>query len=129
MYIGAVSISEMFKMNTTLRYLNIITNPIGDEGITVMASTTNISGICAELTLNNCKITIKGAKALAASLKENHKLKVIYLEQNDITVDGAIAILEAAIANDVCREVWIDDKYKNNDKVKEIIEKGRNFKR
>ena len=117
----------MFEMNTTLRYLNIITNPIGDEGIAAMASTINSSGISAELTLNNCKITIEGAKALAASLKTNCKIKVVYLEQNDITVDGAIAILEAAAENNVCQEVWIDDNYKINDRVKEIIRKGRTF--
>ena len=117
----------MFKMNTTLVYLNIITNPIGDEGIAAMASTINNSGISEELTLNNCKITIEGAKALAATLIKNHKIKVIYLEQNDITVDGAIAILEAAILNGVCQQIWIDDKYKINGKVRETIEKGKTF--
>ena len=44
-------------------------------------------------------------------------------------MDGAIAILEAAVANGVCQEVTrIDDKYKSNDKVKElmsILEKRR----
>ena len=43
------------------------------------------------------------------------------MRYNDITVDGASAILEAAVPNGVCQEVIIDDKYKSDDKVKELM--------
>ena len=38
---------------------------------------------------------------------------------NDITVDGAIVILEAAVANGVCQQVVI--KYNSDDKVNKLM--------
>ena len=40
---------------------------------------------------------------------------------DDITVDGAIAVLEAALANGVCQEMIINDIYNSNDRVKELM--------
>ena len=127
----------MIKINHTLQVLNIGINPIGDEGIAAMARTLDNASI-SKLCVHNCNITVTGAKSLAAALKINHTLKslmvykpIIYLYssyKNNITVDGAIAILEAAVANGVCQEVMIDNEYESNDKVKElmsILEKRR----
>ena len=131
---GAISISEMIKINHTLQVLDISHNPIGDEGIAAIARTLDNASI-SELHVHNCNITVIGAKSLAGALKINHTLKslMVFLFcglscTNNITVDGAIAILEAAVTNGVCQEVIIDDEYKSNDKVKElmsILEKRR----
>ena len=118
----------MIKINHTLQVLNIGINPIGDEGIAAIARTLDKASI-SELNVHDCNITVTGAKSLAAALKINHTLKSLLVFSNDITVDGAIAILEAAVANEVCQEVIIDDEYNNNDKVKElmsILEKRKN---
>ena len=74
-----------------------------------------------ELSVSWCNITITGAKSLAEGLIYNHSIKSLHVWGNDITVDGAIAILEAAVANGVCQEVIIDDKYKSYDKVNELM--------
>ena len=118
---GAMSISEMIKKNHTLQVLNISDNSIGDEGIAAIASTLDNARIC-ELRLWECNITITGVKSLAAGLIRNNTIKSLDVEGNDITVDGAIAILEAAVANGICQEVIIDDEYKRNGKVKDILE-------
>ena len=110
----------MIKINHTLQVLIINNNPIGDEGITAIAQTLD-NAMISKLYVWECKITVTGAKALAASLINNHTIKLLYVWFNDITVDGAIAILEAAVANRVCEEVWIDNEYKSNDKVKEMM--------
>jgi len=120
----------MIKINHTLQVLNISGNPIGDEGIATIAQTLD-NAMISELYVWECKITVTGAKALAASLINNHTIKVLSVDYNiisvegnninDITVDGAIAILEAAVANRKCQEVMIDDEYKSNDKVKEMM--------
>lgn len=60
---GAVSISEMIKINDTLQYLNINTNPIGDEGIAAIAGTLNNSRI-SELIMYNCNITVTGQSTI-----------------------------------------------------------------
>ena len=110
----------MIKINHTLQVLNISGNPIGDEGIATIAQTLD-NAMISKLDVQWCKVTVTGAKALAASLINNHTIKLLYVRFNDIIVDGAIAILEAAVANRVCQEVWIDDEYESNDKVKEMM--------
>ena len=126
----------MIKINRTLQVLVIRNNPIGDEGIATIAKALDDANI-SDLYIYGCNITVTGAKSLAAALKINCTLKLLivynglfggYSYTNNITVDGAIAILEAAVANGVCQEVIVDDKYKSNDKVKElmsILEKRR----
>ena len=112
-----------------MKSLNISHNPIGDERIAAIARIVDNASII-KFYVYNCNITVIGAKSLAAGLKNNHSIKLLsthdklifFVENhNDITVDGAIAILEAAVANGVCQEVIIDDKYMNNDKVKELM--------
>ena len=51
----------------------------------------------------------------------NNTLKSLGVWGNDITVNGAIAILEAAVSNNVCEEVVINDEYMSDDKVKEMM--------
>ena len=64
---------------------------------------------------------VSGAKLLAESLINRHTIKLLDVRYNDVTVDGAIAILEAAITNGVCQVVIIDNEYKRDDKVKEVM--------
>ena len=120
MYTGAVSVSEIIKINHTLQVLNISENQIGDLGIAAIAETL----ICAtiiDLNVSTCGITFTGAKSLAMGLINNCTIKSLNVELNDITLDGSVAILEAAATNEVCREVWINYEYESDDKVKEIM--------
>ena len=110
----------MIKINNTLQVLNISGNPIGDEGIAAIAQTLD-NAMISELYVWVCKITVTGAKALREGLINNHTIKLLDVSGNDITVDGAIAILEAAVANRVCQEVIINYEYMSNDKVKEMM--------
>ena len=119
---GAINISEMIKINHTVQVLDISGNPIGDEGIAAIARALENAKI-SKLYVNSklCKITITGAKSLAEGLISNHSIKSLDVSNNDITVDGAIAILEAAVANGVCQEVIIASKYKSDDKVMKLM--------
>ena len=117
---GAISISEMIKVNHTLQILNIRLNPIGDKGIVTVAKTLGNARI-SELNVSRCKITTTGAKSLAEGLKNNHTIILLGVRYNKITLSGAIIILEAAVANGVCQEVNIDKEYKSDDKVKELM--------
>ena len=110
----------MIKTHDKLEYLDISNNPIGDNGIAAIAKTLNNSSI-SELIVYNCNITVIGAKKLADSLTCSQTIKVLKLEDNDITINGAIVILEAAVTNDMCQKVDIKDEYKSDDKVKAMI--------
>ena len=111
----------MIKINHTIQLLDIGNNPIGDEGIVAIATNLNYSMI-SKLHVYKCNITVTGAKALAECLVNNHNIKLLDIWWNNIiSVNGAISILEAAVANKVCEEVVIDDEYKSDDKVKEMM--------
>ena len=110
----------MIKINHTLQLLNISSNPIGDEGIAAIATNLNYSMI-SELYVWECNITVTGAKALAECLVNNHNIKLLDVEYNAITENGAISILQAAVVNKVCEEVMINGEYKSDDKVKEMM--------
>ena len=122
----------MIKLNHCLQYLDISSNPLGDQGITAITKVLNDSEI-SELIVYNCNITVHGACALAAApgLIKNNALKSLHIEDNDITTDGAIAILKAAVANGVLQEVKIKNEYHRDDRVKEMIavlEQRKNYK-
>ena len=110
----------MIKTHDKLEYLDISNNPIGDNGIAAIAKILNNSSI-SELIVYNCNITVIGAKKLAVSLTCSQTIKVLKLEDNDITINGAIVILEAAVTNNMCQKVDIKDEYKSDDKVKEMM--------
>lgn len=110
----------MINLNQVLQYLDINSNPINDEGIAAIAKNLNNSRIC-ELIVYNCGITVVGTKELAESLTNNYTIKSLQLEDNDITLNGAIVTLEAAITNGVCQKVEIKDRYKSDDKVKGMM--------
>ena len=110
----------MIKINHTLECLGIGGNPIGDEGIVAIATNLNYSMI-SQLYVWECNITVTGAKGLAECLVNNHNIKLLNVQFNAITVNGTIVILEAAVANKVCKEVEIHYEYKSDDKVKEMM--------
>ena len=68
-----------------------------------------------KLDVNGCGITLTGARLLAEALSSNHTIRTLWLYNNPITVEGALLIVEAAVHHTVCRQVVIDDEYKNDE--------------
>ena len=116
---GAISISQALMVNQTLLELNMLSNDIGDEGITAISSSLNQSSL-TKLYVMSCGITFTGVRSLAAVLATNHNIRELWLYGNRITVDGARLIMKSAVDNGVCENVWIDDEYKDDDEVKEM---------
>ena len=116
---GAISISEMMKVNHSLQRLWMGGNNIGDDGITAIAGALGNCRIY-ELLVPHCGITLTGARSLAEALSSNHTIRELALQSNPITVEGALLIVKSAVHNTVCQDVEIDDKYKN-DEVKEMM--------
>ena len=117
--IGAISISNVMMVNHSLRELYMRGNSIGDDGISAIA---RVLGNCKinELHVSECGITLTGTRSLATALSSHPTIRVLRLQNNLITVEGAQLIVEAAVHNTVCLHVDIDDEYKN-DKVKEML--------
>jgi len=113
--------SEALRGNETLEVLGFSQNSlIGDEGL---AAISGVLGDCKVtlLDLQNCGITLAGVKVLAASLKEVQRKFAIDLHTNAITVEGARLILESAVECTAPITVWVDDEYRDDKKVEEML--------
>ena len=116
---GAISISNMMMVNHSLQELYMWINSIRDDGISAIARELGNCKINV-LDVEQCGITLTGARSLATALSSHPTISELTLECNSITVEGAQLIVEAAVHNTVCLRVYIDDEYKNN-KVKEML--------
>ena len=117
---GAVSISKMMMVNHSPQKLYMKVNNIGDDGISAIAGAL---GNCQinELDVDQCGITLTGARSLAVALSSNHTITELSLLDNPITVEGALLIVKSAVDNTVCQRVWIDDEYKKDKRVKMMM--------
>ena len=117
---GAISISKMMMVNHSLQQLYMSHNNIGDDGISAIAGAL---GNCKinKLDIQQCGITLIGARSLAAALSSNHTIRVLWLWYNPITVEGALLIVKSAVDNTVCQHVGIDGEYKSDERVKKMM--------
>ena len=58
-----------------------------------------------------CSITLVGARSLAAALSSNHTIRVLWLQDNPVTVEGA-ELINAAVRNTNCYYVGINSEHK-----------------
>ena len=107
---GAISISNMMMVNHSLQHLNMSQNDIGNDGIFAIARGLRNCKI-NELHVAQCGITVTGAIILAASLSSYPTIRVLSLENNHISVEGAQRIVEVAVNNTVTLDVYIDYDY------------------
>ena len=125
---GAISISKMMMVNHSLQDLSMYHNNIGDDGISAIAGALANCKI-NKLDVQQCGITLTGAKSLAEALSSNHTIRVLELRGNPITVEGALLIIKSAVDNIVCQhvDIAIDGEYKNDDikKMMNILEDRR----
>ena len=113
---GAISISKIMMVNHSLQQLYISNNDIGDDGIFTIAGSLGDCKI-SSLSVNNCGITLTGTRLLATVVSCHHTIRDLWLLDNHITVEGALLIVNSAVYNTVCEEVWIDDEYDKNDEI------------
>ena len=116
---GAIYISEILG-KCSLQVLNMSYNTIGDNGITAIAGAFGNSQI-SELYVMRCGITFTGARSLAAGLLVNNSVRILNVQDNPITVEGARLILQSAVDYGICQYVNIDNDYENDDGVKKMM--------
>ena len=111
---GAISISKMMMVNHSLQELYISYNNIGDDGISAIAGALGNCKI-SKLNVKECGISVTGARSLATALYSSNTIRVLSLQYNSITVEGALLIVNSAVHNTVCQHVEIDYEYKNDE--------------
>ena len=75
---GAISISKMMMVNHSLQELYMSSNNIGDDGISAIAGALGNCKINI-LDVQECGITLTGAKSLAEALSSNHTIRELWL--------------------------------------------------
>lgn len=79
---------------TTLRYLNLSDNALGEKGVRAFASLLSSQGSLEELYLMNDGISEEAARAVAELVPSTEKLKVLHFHNNMTGDEGAVAISE-----------------------------------
>ena len=110
---GAISISQALMVNQTLPELHMMSNTIGDDGITAIAGSLSNSNITL-LNVMDCNIGLVGVTSLAAALSSNQNIRELNLLDNDTTLNGARLIMKSAVDNGVCEYVSIGTDYVDN---------------
>ena len=109
---GAISISKMMMVNHSLQRLYISKNNIGNDGVSAIAGALGSCKI-SKLDVSECSIAFTGATSLAVAISSQRTIRELVLEDNPVTVEGALLIVNSAVHNIVCQYVLIDDEYKN----------------
>ena len=131
---GANALAEALKTNRTMMTLEIEHNNIGDEGTEALVEALKTNNILMTLNLSDNTIGDKGANALVEVLKTNNILKTLnlgnntigdeatkalvdtkltklYLYNNNISSEGAIALAEVLGKNKLLRTLDIGGNY------------------
>ncbi|XP_065901640.1 protein NLRC3-like isoform X3 [Dysidea avara] len=99
---SAICVSEMLG-KCSLQVLDMSKNRICDDGITAIAGVLGNSQI-RELKINECDITLTGARSLAAGLLVNNSVKILNMSFNKIN-DNGIAAIAGALSNSQISEL------------------------
>eukprot|EP00812_Abedinium_dasypus_P009335 NODE_3031_length_840_cov_268.620382.p1 GENE.NODE_3031_length_840_cov_268.620382~~NODE_3031_length_840_cov_268.620382.p1 ORF type:complete len:199 (-),score=74.23 NODE_3031_length_840_cov_268.620382:226-822(-) len=128
------ALAEALKINSTLTWLRLVFNKIGDVGAKALADALKNNSTLETLWLTGNKIGDVGAKALADGLKSNSTLKTLWLEQNNIGNVGAKALAEALKSNTTLKQLFLGLNKIGNDGVKALRDvkedkrqRGQNF--
>ncbi|XP_051952219.1 dynein regulatory complex subunit 5 [Xyrauchen texanus] len=85
---GAQALAHALARNSTLMFLNLRLNLIGDEGGQALAQALMKNNTLVDLHLGGNKMTEPAAMALSQALVENSTLKTLNLSNNRLGVDG-----------------------------------------
>jgi len=93
--VGARTIANALKINTTLEDFTISRNEIGDAGAAALAGALTVNSSLKMLFAYGCGIGAVGSRAIADALKINPSLQTLGLGGNDIGDAGAAALADA----------------------------------
>lgn len=97
--VGAITIADALRNNTTLQYLYLSDNKITDQGAQALSAVLSDSNvILKDLFLGNNNITDEGVACLANMLKTNKTLKQLNLSSNKVS-DRGVQYLDDALNN------------------------------
>ena len=101
--VGAQHLAQVLYVNTSVKTLKLINNPLGDEGAKALAemlggngaeSSGTVNTTLEHVELSGCSIGPVGAQHLAQALRMNTSVKTLKLINNPLGDEGAKALAE-----------------------------------
>ena len=97
--VGARSLAEMLRVNTTLKDLDLTHNYFYDSSIAALADALRVNSTLTRLVLSTNHAGDSGVASLAAALHVNTGLKDLRLSSTSIGLAGAAALAQALTVN------------------------------
>ncbi|KAK8734106.1 hypothetical protein OTU49_006018 [Cherax quadricarinatus] len=95
---GIAALAEAFSMNPNLRIINLNDNTFTPKGARAMAEKLPSMQNLEIINFGDCLIKTTGAKFIGSALLSDHqKLRELYLDSNEIGIEGGLAIADAMI--------------------------------
>jgi len=121
--LGAISIADGVKKNTSLKVLNMSNNEVSDDGAIQIASSIEVNQTLTELCISYNRISSQGAIAIAKSLAQNNSLKKLNISGNHIGQDSATEIAKAICKNRTLEELsFLGDDTEDDQSYMKILE-------
>ena len=119
----AVELAAALCKNTTLKHLYLSRNPIEEhvKGVTAVAKMLVENKTLTELYLQDCNISSEGAVELAAALCKNSTLKYLDLDHNPIGVEGASSMSDMLQHNTSLEVLWVCDDSVGEEGIHQLI--------
>lgn len=89
---GAIILSKMIRLNSSLSQLDISSNGIGNDGIVALSHAIKFNKSLTELGLECNRIEDDGVKILLEYLKYNKHLEFVWLGNNKVGIIGATTV-------------------------------------
>ena len=120
---GAVKLAAALCKNTTLEYLDLSCNSIGEhvEGVTAVVKMLVENQTMTKLYLEDCHISSEGAVELTVALCKNSTLKHLNLNHNPIGVEGASSMSDMLQRNTSLEVLWLFENSVREEGVHQLI--------
>jgi Ran GTPase-activating protein (RanGAP) involved in mRNA processing and transport len=98
------------RSNTSLTRLDLLGNPLGDEGACCLAEALLVATLpLDDLDVTDCQIGAAGASFLGEALERNVTLQRIWMHQNPLGASGSSGLFAALARNTTLRHLHLND--------------------
>eukprot|EP01107_Rhizomastix_libera_P009912 TRINITY_DN2613_c0_g1_i1.p1 TRINITY_DN2613_c0_g1~~TRINITY_DN2613_c0_g1_i1.p1 ORF type:complete len:532 (+),score=155.34 TRINITY_DN2613_c0_g1_i1:117-1712(+) len=96
---GVQSLADAISKGASLIELDISSNQIGDNGISVLCKSFTENPTLKYLNAENCELTVKGVESLSSAIKKGVELIELKISKNSIKDKGIAQLCNAFIEN------------------------------
>jgi hypothetical protein len=125
-HVGIEALADAWGNNPNLRILNINDNTLTEKGAKHLAVALKTLKHLEVLNIGDCLLKTSGALLIAEALKESGavKLQELYMDSNEIRIEGGLAIVEAVKSSPNLKILMLDGNQFGDDgcsKIEQIL--------